>query len=174
MICQQCGIRPATTKITFIRNGQRQTLNLCSVCAAQMRGGYDDFGGFSLFDEFFSDLLGGLEPGMGFTPSRPRRGVRHIDITEYFSDETKKVIAESIEIAKDYGSKVLNTEHLLLALLNNEVVQEVIKEAKSDPEILKKAVEEELEKKNSMKNKCQNHHPGLSWCLNWLFANRKN
>ena len=146
MLCEKCGIRPATTRVTLIRNGQRQTLNLCSVCAAQLQGGYDNFGGFSLFDDFFGGLLGGLEPEMGLGSPRPRGRVRHIDITEYFSDETKKVIAESIEIARKYGSKVLNTEHLLLALLNNEVVQEVIKETKSDPETLKKTVEEELEK----------------------------
>jgi len=149
MLCDKCGARQATTRMTIIRDGHRQTLNLCSVCAAQMRGGYDSFGGFSLFDNFFNDLVGDFdqgEAGLGPIPRTPRGRVRHVDITEYFSEETKKVLAKAVETAQHYGSTVLNTEHLLFALLDNEVVAEVIKSAKSDPEALKKIIEEELDK----------------------------
>ncbi len=148
MLCDKCGLREATTKVTIIKNGKRQTLHLCPVCAAEMRGDYNSFGGFSLFDDFFNDLFNdqfsNLEPGLG--GEQPAHQVRRIDITEYFSESTKRAITQAVETAQKYGSKMLNTEHLLLALLNDEVVQEVLKAAKSDPDTLRTLVEEELEK----------------------------
>ena len=148
MLCDKCGIREATTTVTLIKNGKRQTLHLCPVCAAEMRGSHNSFGGFSLFDDFFSDLFGGqlpnLEPGLG--GEQPTHRVRRIDITEYFSEATKRAITQAVETAQKYGSKMLNTEHLLLALLDDEVVQEILKAAKSDPDTLRNIIEEELEK----------------------------
>ncbi len=148
MLCDKCGIREATTKVTIIKNGKRQTLHLCPVGAAEMRGGYDSFGSFSLFDDFFGDLFNQHFPESetGLGGRQPSHQVRRIDITEYFSESTKRAITQAVEIAQKYGSSILNTEHLLLALLNDEVVQEVLKAAKSDPETIRNIVEEELEK----------------------------
>ncbi len=148
MLCDKCGIRQATTTVTVIKNGQRQTLHLCPVCAAEIRGNYGSFDGFSSFDDFFGDLFNGqfqdMEPGLG--GNQPQHQVRRIDITEYFSESTKRVITQAIETAQKYGSKMLNTEHILFALLNDGVVQEVIKAGKSDPQVLQNLIEEELEK----------------------------
>ncbi len=158
MLCQKCNLRPATTRLTVIRNGQRQTLDLCSFCAAQIRGSSHSF---SLFDDFFGGLLDNFDEGFRPNQETYQPHVRQIDITEYFSDDSKKTIAEAINIAKQNGSRMLNSEHLLLALLNNEVVEEVIKAAKSEVNTLKSLAEKELKrsKKEALKD---NEIPELS------------
>src|SRR5690242_19878254 len=93
-ICDICGIRPATVRAQVVRNGQRETLELCDVDyrrLARQQGRSSSpleslFGGGrgSLFDDFFNnDLFGGRggrggdeaeEPSGGGAPIPVRRG----------------------------------------------------------------------------------------------------
>ncbi len=119
MKCQRCKKKEARVKITRIVNGRAQTEYLCEDCAAQARGenglGFGfDFG--DLFSDFFGDSF-----GFG-APSHKEE----FEIEEYFSERLRAVIERAKEIAQHNGQSQADTEHLLLALLEDEVAQRIL------------------------------------------------
>ena len=94
----------------------------------------DPFGDFrrrrgSLFDEFFSEFFdrpfgveGGMSPsGAGTSTSAPpaRRPVEQVDITQFFSDATRELLQRAAQLALEWGSLDLDTEHLLSAAMQD-------------------------------------------------------
>jgi len=83
-MCDVCGVRPAVGTIQRIRPGQPpETLHLCELHLAERRSAGSGFGGFGMFDDFFSRFFS--EPAMagreaGRQPAgAPRRGVEQIE-----------------------------------------------------------------------------------------------
>lgn len=75
---------------------------------------FDDNGDpFSEFDSFFDD------------PFQTQR--TSVDITQYFSDHTKELIQKAAEKAVQMGRASVDTEHLLYALTESDVVTEIFK-----------------------------------------------
>jgi ATP-dependent Clp protease ATP-binding subunit ClpC len=131
-----------------------ETQRLCEVCLAEVRGGSQGFGGRGLFDDFFSDFF---ERGFGGAPSsaqersygdRPppmttrRRGVEQIDVTEYFSDATRELLQRAAQKALEWGSLDLDSEHLLWAALQDELVVHVLRQLDADAGAIAEEIED--------------------------------
>lgn len=131
MVCQNCNLRPATTQVTHLINGQRKVQNLCSVCASQTQKG-------SMFESFF-----GNDNDIGSQAhSRPSE---EIDITQYFSERANEAIQGAATEALERNSRNIDTEHLLLGIVEtDDVVQRILKELKVDKELLIEQVRSQM------------------------------
>ena len=98
----------------------------------------DPFGDFrrrrgSLFDEFFSEFFdrpfgieGATSPTGARTSAPPaRRPVEQVDITQFFSDATRELLQRAAQRALDWGSLDLDTEHLLWAAMQDDLVAQI-------------------------------------------------
>ncbi|NQV12929.1 MAG: AAA family ATPase [Parcubacteria group bacterium] len=143
MICQKCNQRPATVAIKQTSNGQTKLINLCYLCAEEqaMFSGSPPSG--SIFDSFFGEQSPSTQSGQ--VPAQPQPQPERVNIIDYFSDRAKQVVAESIEKAKEFKSANLDTEHILLGLLEEEeVVTKVLEELGVNPDDLKQYVEKNI------------------------------
>jgi ATP-dependent Clp protease ATP-binding subunit ClpC len=127
------------------------------VHAAEARGersrlGGPPLGGGSLFDDFFGRFFdegtsGGAGRGSpGHRSVAPERKAEQVDITELFSGSTNELLQRAARQAAEWGSADLNTEHLLHAALEGEVVRRVLGETGADPDQIRAQLEEETEK----------------------------
>jgi ATP-dependent Clp protease ATP-binding subunit ClpC len=105
-------------------------------------------GGSSLFDEFFSDFFGGSPTGRSDTAARqaPTRRAETVDVTQFFSDATRRLLQRSAQTALDWGSLDLESDHLLYGALQEDVVRHVLRQVDSDPDAIAAQLEEEAEK----------------------------
>src|SRR6266850_1517893 len=144
--CAVCG-RPATTQVTVKENGERRTIPLCDEHYAELMGSrgmspLESLFRNDVFERFFDDEW----PGSAV--SRPRAGARRpssreaVDLQTFLSQAAKDLLQVAAERAVEYGKDEVDTEHLLLALADNEVVQEILREFKLSPEDLKTAIQE--------------------------------
>ena len=143
MLCQQCKQRIATVTIRETVGGRTKTLHLCHICAGE-RAFLDSekFFGDSIFDSLFG------RKGL-FPDDRNFSGIRRImperiNIFDYFSERAKAVVYDSIEKAREFKSKYVDTEHLLLALLEEEVALSLISELGIKPEDLRAYLEQNI------------------------------
>lgn len=93
------------------------------------------FSNDSLFDNFFYDFddFGEFSSQIGYPISRHRET---LDFDHYLSTLTKELIQDAGQFAVKLGRNEFDTEHLLYALSNNNVIREILKEFKiSDQEI---------------------------------------
>jgi ATP-dependent Clp protease ATP-binding subunit ClpC len=152
-MCDICGIRPAVGTIRRVRPGQPpETLHLCEIHLAEQRmtGLGSGFGGFGGFDDFFSRFFGdtaGAGAGRASPRSEPR--VEQVDVTELFSDATNELLQRAARTAVDWGSLDLDTDHLLHAALDDEVVVHVLEQVGADPKSIAAQIEDEAERGSS-------------------------
>ena len=122
-----------------VRPGEGEvTQRLCEVCLEEVRGGSSAFGGRGLFDDFFSDFFDrglpssrGSGGGATSVPTR-RPGVEQVDITEYFSDATRELLQRAAQNALERGSMDLDSEDLLWAALQDDLVAHVLRQIDAD------------------------------------------
>jgi ATP-dependent Clp protease ATP-binding subunit ClpC len=104
----------------------------------------------SLFDDFFSDFFGdsasGTGAGTGGRVSAPQRQVERVDVTQFFSDATRELLQRAAQSALEWGSLDLDSEHLLHAALQDDVVRHVLEQIDADPQAIAAQLEEEAEK----------------------------
>src|ERR687893_11699 len=117
----------------------------------------DPFGDFrrrrgSLFDEFFSDFFerpfgADAPPGApGARATAPaRRRVEQVDITEFFSDATRELLQRAAQRALEWGSFDLDSEHLLWAAMQDDLVAQIVRHADGDPAAIAAQVADEAE-----------------------------
>ena len=144
-MCEIDGRRPAVATVRIRQNGEERTLAVCEEHLRELQGqsrgvGRSPFGGRSLFDEFFSDFfgdsgLGSRTPGAtgGTTTTRPRRPAEQIDVTQYFSDATRRLLQHAAQKAMEWGSLDVDSTHLLWAATQDEVVRHVLQQVGADP-----------------------------------------
>lgn len=130
-ICDICKIRPATHRVSVTQNGQSAQLNVCNVDYARLREQ-------SVSSSPFESLFSGRDPFAGFEQAfeRPQRSSA-AGIETLLSDITKEIIQHAGEIAHTFGRREVDTEHLLYALADNDVVAEILKQYKLKPEDIK-------------------------------------
>jgi ATP-dependent Clp protease ATP-binding subunit ClpC len=149
--CDICGVRPATHRLVERRGGLSRELNLCEECYRQHYGPRSPweslFGGF--FDDFFGEFFGPFEE------PRPRRTA--VDISEWLSQPAREALSRSAEKAIERGSPHIDTEHLLLALLDTQVVQAIFRALKLSPEDVEQYIEH-----NAPKGEAEVKSPDLS------------
>src|SRR5216684_4315199 len=162
--------RPATVRVTVVENGQRRTLNVCREHYEQLRARqaspfeslFSGFGGLGggfgddLLGSFFGDEgqgrdreeiggpVGGAPRGRrgGGRPRGAARGRESVDITEYMSDQAEEILQQAARTAAEWGAREVDSEHLLFALADNDVVQAILNRFKVSPEELKRQVRE--------------------------------
>lgn len=131
MICDICEIRPATHRVQVTQNGQTAQLNVCDIDYQRLQ---QQAGSSSPFESLFS----GTHPFEAFeqASSRPRRQ-QVAGIETLLSDTAKDIIQKAGHCAYDYGRREVDTEHLLYALADNDVVIEILKQYKLKPDDIK-------------------------------------
>ena len=148
-LCDVCKARPATHRIVDRRGGLAREIYLCDRCYAEQYGGLRS-PWESLFGGFFDDFLGDF-----FDRPRPRR--TSVDITEWLSQPAREALQRAAEVAAEYKSHDIDTEHLLLALLESEVVGAIFKALKLSPEDVEQYIEH-----NAPKGEAEVKSPSLS------------
>ena len=166
--CDVCG-RPATTQLTVRDGGQTRQINLCDQHYAEAVGeGFGRspleslFGGSSLFDEFRSFFdegapfggRGGAATGRGGADARRaggrarplasverrQRSREAVDLRSFLNEAAMDRLQAAAEKALEFGKTEVDTEHLLMALVDNDVVQEILKEFKLSATDLKQSL----------------------------------
>ncbi len=156
-LCDICGERPATARVTVIRDGRRETYNVCDedyrrVRARQLLSPFESLfaGGWlgdwldealgAAFGDALGDLLeeGPLPHGRG---GRWRRRHEAADIERFLSDHARELLRQAARTARDFGRREVDTEHLLYALADSDVVQAILKPLKVSAADLKGYIE---------------------------------
>lgn len=139
-VCDIDKQRPATHTVRISRNGREATLELCSVHYNQLRAQQAQtspfeslFSGGSLSD-FFGDDFPNFASQLGTPLPREREAT---NIEEFISENTKEIIQQAAETAVTFGRHEVDTEHLLYALADSDVVQEIFKQFKLKSEDIK-------------------------------------
>jgi ATP-dependent Clp protease ATP-binding subunit ClpC len=158
-LCDIDHVRPAVGSIQVIRPGQPpETLYLCEEHLAERRrmgsGLGSGFGGLGMFDDFFSRFFSDSAVGAGGGVGSPggtggapaRRGVEQIDVTERFSDATRELLQRAAQTAATWGSLDLDTDHLLIGAVGDEVVMNLLEQAGADPKSIAAEIEDAAEK----------------------------
>jgi ATP-dependent Clp protease ATP-binding subunit ClpC len=84
------------------------------------------------------------ETGGGSTrPRRSRRAREAVDLQSFLSESALDRLQTAAQKAVEYGKNEVDTEHLLLALADNNVVQEILREFKLDADEIKRSVEQD-------------------------------
>ncbi|MDP3997601.1 MAG: AAA family ATPase [bacterium] len=135
MLCQRCQSREATLQVSQTNKGRTQQYNLCQACAEELgltqnsNTNYSPFSAFPGFSGFFDDPFfgrgshehGGFTPNSGLGTNRQSQ-TEQINILDAFSDRAKTVIQTAAEIAVANKSPMLDTEHLLIGVAQEEEI----------------------------------------------------
>jgi ATP-dependent Clp protease ATP-binding subunit ClpC len=124
-------------------DGTQEIEYLCDLDVAEERMS-SRFGGRSLFDDFFSDFF--RDGPAGGRLAAPSRQVERVDVTQFFSDATRELLQRGAQTALEWGSLDLDTDHLLYAALQDDVVRHVLDQVDADPEAIEAQLEDEAEK----------------------------
>jgi ATP-dependent Clp protease ATP-binding subunit ClpC len=146
-LCQRHGRPAVASRIRLRPDGTQEVEYLCEIDLAEERMGRLG-GGRSLFDEFFSDFFGESPAGRASTAAgqAPTRRAETVDVTQFFSDATRRLLQRSAQTALDWGSLDLESDHLLYGALQEDVVRHVLQQLDADPDAIAAQLEEEAEK----------------------------
>lgn len=139
-ICDIDKQRPATHTVRVRRNGKETTLELCSIHYNQLRFQQAQTSPFeALFsNSSFGDLASNDFPSFASQLGTPLpREQEATSIEEFISENTKEIIQQAAETAVKFDRREVDTEHLLYALADNDVVQEIFKQFKLKSEDIK-------------------------------------
>ncbi len=143
-ICDIDNRRPATHTVRVSRNGRETTLELCDTHYNQLRSQQAQTSPFeslfsgSGFGDFFGDDFPSFASQLGTPLPREREAT---NIEEFISENTKEIIQQAAETAVKFGRREVDTEHLLYALADSDVVQEIFKQFKLKNEDIKGYIE---------------------------------
>jgi len=141
-ICDIDNQRAATHTVHVRRNNQEATLDLCDTHYQQLvrsqaqASPFDSL--FSGFGDMFGNDFPSLASNLGYPLPRDREAT---NIEEYISERAKEIIQQAAETAVQFGRREVDTEHLLYALADSEVVQEILKQFKLESEDIKAYIE---------------------------------
>jgi ATP-dependent Clp protease ATP-binding subunit ClpC len=157
--CDICG-KPATVRAQVVSNGQRRSMELCDEhyrqIARQSSGRSASpleslFGrSGSLFEDFFGDgpssdqeapSRDGGEGGRVPVRRGGRRGTQ--GMVERVSEQAEKLLQDAARKAADLGRREVDTEHLLYALTESEVVRTILDQFKISVDDLKRQIDTE-------------------------------
>ena len=143
--CEICKSRPARAEVTVLKDGIKQVISVCDedLRSLQRQSGslFDRMFGGSLFDDFSSNVdddFRGISSRPGSSSPRHREAV---DIDQFLSGHTKELIQEAAQTALKFNRNEVDTEHLLYAISNSDVIKEIYKQFKINPEDLKDYIE---------------------------------
>jgi ATP-dependent Clp protease ATP-binding subunit ClpC len=124
-LCDVCGIRPATARVYIRQNGEERVMNLCDHDYAQLQHRH--------MSSPFDSLILQSFFGEGNPLQQPGTRRDSVDITRFLSDDARKVLERSAAVANRYGRREVDTEHLLYALTENDLVSKIMLAFKLQP-----------------------------------------
>ncbi|MDB5179144.1 MAG: ATPase with chaperone, ATP-binding subunit [Patescibacteria group bacterium] len=129
-ICDICKRRPSTHAAKVSRDGREMTLELCNIDYARLRQQQAMGSPFnSLFSGGMFDMLSDDFPAfssqLGYPVPRDREAT---NIEEFISEHTKELLQRAAEKAVEFGRAEIDTEHLLYALADSDVVAEILRQ----------------------------------------------
>jgi ATP-dependent Clp protease ATP-binding subunit ClpC len=148
--CDSCGIRPASVRVAATVNGRSRVLELCDVCygRARQQGGRPESPLESLFrGSSFDRFVDSFDAADGRREDAARRGVdqggtqRSVDLESVLSDQAREMLQGAAQKAVEYGQHHIDTEHVLHALLNGQVVERILKQFKISTDDLRGYIE---------------------------------
>ncbi len=143
-LCQRHGRPAVASRVRLRPDGTQEVEYLCEIDLAEERMGRLGGRG-SLFDEFFSDFFDRGAGAGSATPAQERQ-VERVDVTQFFSDATRQLLQRAAQTALEWGSLDLDSDHLLYAALQDDVVRHVLSQVDADPEAIMAQIDEEAEK----------------------------
>jgi ATP-dependent Clp protease ATP-binding subunit ClpC len=143
-LCQRHGRPAVASRVRLRPDGTQEVEYLCEIDLVEERTGRLGGRG-SLFDEFFSDFFDRGAGAGSATPAQERQ-VERVDVTQFFSDATRQLLQRAAQTALEWGSLDLDSDHLLYAALQDDVVRHVLSQVDADPEAIMAQIEEEAEK----------------------------
>jgi ATP-dependent Clp protease ATP-binding subunit ClpC len=143
-VCQRHGRPAVASRVRLRPDGTQEVEYLCDIDLAEERMSSRFGGRGSLFDDFFSDFFG--DGPAGRTGATPARQVERVDVTQFFSDATRELLQRAAHTAVEWGSLDLDSDHLLYAALQDDVVRHVLQQIDADPQAIAAEVEEEADK----------------------------
>lgn len=144
IVCDICKTRSAIAEVTVLENGRKKVIHVCAQdlrkLQQQSASPFDRMFGGNLFDNFFqdSDELGDFSSGQEYPAPRHREAV---DIDQYLSAHTKELVQEAAQTALKFKRNEVDTEHLLYAISNSDVVKEIYKQFKVNSDDIKNYIE---------------------------------
>src|SRR3989441_4431290 len=144
-LCQRHGRPAVASRVRLRPDGTQEVEYLCDIDLAEERMGRLGGGRNSLFDDFFSDFFG-EGGGPGARRAAPQRQVERVDVTQFFSDATRELLQRAAQTALEWGSLDLDSEHLLHAALQDDVVRHVLRQIDADTEAISAEIDEQAEK----------------------------
>src|SRR3954447_14987371 len=160
-MCDICGIRPATVRARVTTgDGESEVLDLCEVdyrrLARQQRSSSPMeslFGGrSSLFDDFFGNDFfgrGGGEDededrgGRSIPVRSGRSGRGRGEADERLSEHAQELLQHAAQRTVEFGRREVDTEHLLLALTESDVVRTILEQFKVSVDELRRQLEQD-------------------------------
>lgn len=160
--CDICG-KPASARVQANLNGQLRTMQLCEGHYQEVlqRNGLNISPMESLFglrgtmlDNFFSSKLPFFnvdeevsdESFYDETASEVAKRKRGNALTSRLSENAEEMLQKAGQYASEYNRPEIDTEHLLLALTDSEVVQSVFNQFKIKVDDLKRQIEAEAKR----------------------------
>lgn len=146
-ICEICKQRPASMQVTVSRNGRQEVLNVCNydyrklINDQQFKSPLERMFSDDLFSDFFSDMnndFPSFSSNLGYPIPRHRES---LDFDQYLSTNTKELIQDAGQVAIKFKRNELDTEHLLYALSDNDVIKEIFKQLKINESDIKNYIE---------------------------------
>ena len=148
--CDVCRVRPANVRVAATVNGERRILELCDSCyqqaSAQRRPSPSPME--SLFrgrpmDGLFDSFFGSSQPEGGAPERRatPRDVQESVDVSGLLSEQAKEMLQAAAQKAVEYGQYHVDTEHILYALLDGQVVERILKQFKISSDDLRGYIE---------------------------------
>src|SRR4051812_32207942 len=140
-LCDICHRRPAAVRVTVNENGRRRTMNVCRHDYARLRAQQASpveslFGGSLFGDDSVLDRL------MGESPPRQEREREATDVGELLSAQAEEILQQAARAASEWGAREVDSEHVLHALADNDVVQAILGRFKVSPDDLKRQLDE--------------------------------
>ena len=129
-LCDLCRARPATVRVDVVEDGRGRTLDLCEHDYTRLRRERPRSPWESLFDEFL--------PPEGVHRGENREAV---DVQAYLSQQARDLLQAAAKATVESGNRELDTEHVLYALTESEVVREILRKLKLSAEDVRGYVE---------------------------------
>jgi len=142
MLCENCGQREATTKITNITTLGRETLNLCAQCASLRDNGFLG----DLFDELlnedsrlefgrlpFDTAQGRPLTSSGLPRKKGSRRQESVNVLDHLTKQSREILEEAGQVCGRFKNKEIDSEHLLLSLSQSDIGAKVLNEAGLNP-----------------------------------------
>jgi len=130
LLCDICGVRPASVRLAVLQNGQRRIVDVCDFHYAQLTRHQRSLSPLeALFRADAPDAAGERPADAQAGPGGQQQveGAEAASIDQYFSDLAKEMLQRAAERAVQFGRREVDTEHLLYELADYAVVIAILK-----------------------------------------------